>query len=157
MNRHDNCQSGIFSFSNLYSTTLKEYICLTSIYRSAREDSKSSSDTLSIQSVKRSYVDLTGDDDIIDEPEEKKINVTRLKTSFDRHHDIVDQRDQHKKRRVISTITNPLSSRPDDIADQPKSKRVAGPVNNHRWSDSDDELQTSEVELFSARNAAKGE
>lgn len=110
---------------------------------------------MSSQSVKRSYVDLTGDDDVFDETEEKKINANRLKTSFDKHHDIVDRRDQHKKRRVNSPITDAAFGRPDDIADQPKNKRV-GPIDNHRWLDSDDELQSSEVELFSAKNAAKG-
>lgn len=93
-------------------------------------------------------MDLTGDDDIIDEPKKNQIDTISSKG----RHKIVDR---FKTQRVDAVPINAFYRNTSRVADQPKKKRVKV-AENHKWSDSDDELQASEVESSSAKNVVKG-
>lgn len=122
------------------------------MYRIAQRDSKSPADTLSFHSTKRSFVDLTGDDEGIDKPKNKRLDTTiEKKRSFDHRLKIIEQ---PNARRIDTNTTNSTFQNAHRIADQPREK--IKPLNNHEWSDSGDELETSEADLYSATNAVKG-
>lgn len=92
-------------------------------------------------------MDLTADDDNIDEPQNSHVNTINNKN----HHKIVAQ---SKNNRVDAVVVNNPSRSPSRIANQPSKKRVK--VIDNEFG-SDDELQSGEVDHhFSRKNELKG-
>ena len=124
---------------------------LTSSHRSAHAYSKSSSDNISPQSRKRSFVDLTGDDkedndtvhdsvlDGLESRDRKNDNINQNALNR-RDHTSVD----HVKSRLLSIFNTDTSLHESNSSAQPRRKRVKA-VDDRRLSSSDNESQRSVV------------
>ena len=140
---------------------------LITFHRSARKDSKNSPNNTLIQSAKRSYVDLTGEDEVYEKS--KNSNTSKSKSI----HKVVDvSQSGHigtlssyvnttHKRSYQNTAAKPQKQNVDAFAtfqrynrvtDQPQQKRVKV-INRYKGSDSEDELPTDEVGRSSSTEA----